>query len=291
VNLPELSLSKPDLPRWIPASTDDAIPVVEAGVSCPLQDVVDGAALRVKEFMKSVDRFTATETLEHQVVNQWGIPTSDQRRSFSYVVAISEIRVGYLDVEEYRNGTQDLSVFPDGIATKGLPAMVLLFHPYYRDDYEFVCEGLGHWKNGSAWQLHFQQKPGKRSRLRGFRIGTAGPVVPITLKGRAWVTKDSFQVVRIETDLAAPMPEIKLMAEHQDVEFGPVQFRNQKESMWLPMSADIYFDLKGRRIRRKNTFRDYLLFSVGDKQSISAPKEAKALDPNAGSADGPAKPR
>ena len=98
------------------------------------------------------------------------------------------------------------------------------------------------------------------------------------MKGRAWIQKDTLQVVRIETDLVAPLPDIKLAAEHQDIEFGPVKFRNGKEELWLPASADIYFDLRGHKLRRKHSFTDYLLFSVDDKQKISAPKETTASD-------------
>jgi Tfp pilus assembly protein PilF len=272
---PEESLLKLDLPKWLPSNVDDSVPAVEPGVACPLQKVLDGAAERVLEFTKTVDRFTATESLDHQVVDEWGLPTREEKRSFNYVVSIVEVSPGYLNVEEYRNGTQDLSVFPDAIATRGLPAVVLLFHPYYRGDFDLSCEGLGRWKGGLAWQVHFSPKPGKRSRLRGYRASVNGPSVPIPLKGRAWIEKSSLQVVRVETDLEAPMPEIKLLAEHQDIEFGPVRFRNQRAELWLPMTADIYFDLHGHRIRRKTTFQNYLLFSVDEKQSISAPKEAK----------------
>jgi hypothetical protein len=101
----------------------------------------------------------------------------------------------------------------------------------------------------------------------------------VALKGRAWIAKNTFQVVRIETDLQAPMPEIRYLAEHMDIEYGPVKFKKQNETMWLPVTADIYFSLRGRRIRRKNVFQNYLLFSVDEKQSISAPKEVQASQP------------
>jgi hypothetical protein len=114
--------------------------------------------------------------------------------------------------------------------------------------------------------------------------------VGIPLKGRAWIQKDDLQVVRIETDLVAPLPEIKLAAEHQDIEFGPVKFRNLKESLWLPATANIYFDFKGRKFRRKNTFRDYLLFSVDDKQKITVPKVTEASADDPAPAGGAAKP-
>lgn len=289
-SLAELPLLKPDLPTWLPANVDDSAPAVEAGVSCPTQEVLDGTAKRVQEFMSSVDRITATELLDHQVVNEWGLPTHEEKRSFEYVVSISKIRDGYLSVQEYRNGTQDLGVFPDGIATLGLPAAVLVFHPYYREDYQMNCEGLGRWKSGHAWQIHFSQKQGKSSRIRGYRAGLNAPSTPVALKGRAWVDKDTLQVVRIETDLQAPMPEIKYLAEHMDIEYGPVKFKKQNETMWLPMTADIYFSLRGRRIRRKNLFQKYLLFSVDEKQIISAPKEGQTSDDSAALTPRPARP-
>jgi len=90
--------------------------------------------------------------------------------------------------------------------------------------------------------------------------------------------------------LQSSMPEIKLLAEHMDIEFGPVTFHSQKENMWLPASADIYFDLRGRRIRRKNTFTNYLLFTVNERQSISAPKESKSEDDRSTSAPGSVRP-
>ena len=286
-NLPVLPLLKPELPRWLPRNVDEFQPAVEPGVACPLEEILDAAASHVREFMKSVDRITATELLDHQVVNDWGFAISEEKRSFNYVVSISEMRPGYLTVEEYRNGTRALDVFPDSIATTGLPAAVLVFHPYYRDDYEMRCEGMGKWKGRRAWQIHFSQKPGKPSRLRGHRGTAGGPLTPIAVKGRAWIEESAFQIVRIETDLQAPMPEIKLFAEHADIEFGPVTFHNKKVSMWLPMTADIYMDLRGRRIRRMNAFNNYLLFSVDDRQNISAPKEGDS----APAAAGPIRPR
>ena len=289
-DLAELPLLKPELPKWIPANVDEFLPVVEPGIACPLREILDGAADHVREFMKSVDRITATEHLNHQVVNEWGLATHEEKRSFNYVVSISEVSPGYLTVEEYRNGTTDLSVFPDSIATTGLPAAVLVFHPYYRDDYDMHCEGLGQWKDSRAWQIHFSQKPRKPSRLRGYRAAIDGPLTPIALKGRAWIQENTHQVVRIETDLRSAMPEIKLLAEHMDIEFGPVTFRSQKENMWLPASADIYFDLRGRRMRRRNTFTNYLLFTVNEKQNISAPKESKSGDGPSTTVPAPARP-
>jgi hypothetical protein len=37
-------------------------------------------------------------------------------------------------------------------------------------------------------------------------------------KGRAWISADSYQIVRMETDLVMPVPQIQLSAEHNAIE-------------------------------------------------------------------------
>jgi hypothetical protein len=51
-----------------------------------------------------------------------------------------------------------------------------------------------------------------------------------------------------------------------------VKFHNGQVNLWLPQSAEIYYDWRGRRIHRRHSFSNYLLFGVDDRQKISAPK-------------------
>jgi hypothetical protein len=97
-------------------------------------------------------------------------------------------------------------------------------------------------------------------------------ILPRTMKGRAWIAADSYQIMRLETDLIAPLPEIRLATDRAIIEYGPVHFQQGKVDMWLPQSAELYYDWKGRRSHRRHSFSNYLLFSVGDRQNISAPK-------------------
>jgi hypothetical protein len=46
--------------------------------------------------------------------------------------------------------------------------------------------------------------------------------------------------------------------------------------LWLPKSADWYGSLNGRRFHRRHIFSGFLLFSVDDRQEISAPVEPTA---------------
>jgi tetratricopeptide (TPR) repeat protein len=264
------------LPSWLPPDIDERVPPVQPGVACALDEVLQNAGKRVQELIRNVDRFTATESLFHEAVNAWGFPAPSETRKFDYVVSIQEVRPGILTVYEYRSGDLSYDGFPGGMATLGLPALVLIFHPYGVVNYDMQCEGLAHWNGVLAWQVHFRQRPDKPIRDRAYRFGVSGPSYPVALRGRAWIAADSYQIVRLETDLVAPLPGIRLFADHTAIEYSAVHFRKQNVDMWLPSTAEVFYDLKGRRIHRRHSFSSYLLFSVDDKQRISAPKTEQA---------------
>jgi tetratricopeptide (TPR) repeat protein len=262
--------------KWMPPDVDDKVPPVEAGASCAADDVVSKAGKQLIELISDVDRFTATESLTHESINRSGLASYPEKRKFDYVVSIQEVRQGYLNVEEYRNAGGSPADFPDGVATNGLPALVLIFHPYNAMNYEMTCEGLARWNGGLAWQVHFKQRADKPNTIKRYRIGADGPSYPVALKGRAWISADNYQIARLETDLVAPLPQIRLVADHTAIEYGPVKFSKGNVKMWLPQSAEVYYDWKGRRIHRRHSFSNYLLFGVEDKQKIAVPKVDEA---------------
>ena len=271
-----LTVAVPSLPlfsNWLPPDVDDKVPPVEPDAPCALDDVLQKTGKRIQELVSNVDRFTATEYLKHQSINRWGLTYSSQTRTFNYLVSVQEVRLGQLNVDEYRSRRGDApNDFPDGVATIGLPSLVLIFHPYNAGFFEMTCEGLAKWNGTFGWQVHFRQRNDKPNTIRAYRIGVNGPPHPVALKGRAWIAADTYQILRLETDLIAPMPEIRLATDRTIIEYGPVHFREDKVDMWLPRSAEVFYDWRGRRGHRRHSFSNYLLFSVGDKQRISAPK-------------------
>jgi hypothetical protein len=245
------------------------MPPVESTAACPLRTIEREAGKRVSGFVDAVNRIAATESLENEVVDRFGHPVRHTSRSFSYVASVEQIRPGFYTMEEYRNGSMDLDQFPEGIATLGLTALVMVFHPVYVENYDLVCEGLSRRRGGLAWQVHFRQKPDMPARLRSYRVNNAS--YPISLRGRAWISTDTFEIERLETDLVSPVPKIKLRAEHIALEYMPVQFLSHHTELWLPESADLYFDFAHHRMHRRHYFRDYMLFTVDEHQQISLP--------------------
>lgn len=257
-------------PKWMPPDVDESMPPVESATACPLQKIQEETGKRVSDFVDAVNRIAATESLDNEVIDRSGLPVRRASRAYSYVATVQQVRPGMYVMEEYRDGGMDLEHFPEHVATLGLTALVMAFHPIYQADYDLTCEGLSHWHGGLAWQVHFRQRADKPARLRSYRV--SGRSYPIALRGRAWISADNFQLVSLETDLVAPLPQIQLHAEHIAVEYMPVKFASHHQELWLPESAEIFFDYGSHRMHRRHHFRDYMLFAVDEKQQISAPK-------------------
>ena len=259
--------------NWAPPDIDEEKPALDATASCDLKQIIPGAGGRVEELVKNVDRFTATEEMEHQSLSPLGVQVSKESRTFNYLVAIQKIGPQALSVEEYRDGSISTQPFPAHLATLGFPMLALVFHPYYRDEYEFRCEGLGAWRGRQSWVVHFHQRDDRMNEMRVYHVN--GMSFPVRLKGRAWIDADSSQILAMEADMAKPVPEIRLARDYQRIEYGPVEFRKANEPLWLPKSADWYCNFMGQRYHRRHSFSQFLLFSVDDSQKISAPEEVR----------------
>jgi tetratricopeptide (TPR) repeat protein len=262
-------------PKWLPADVDDNMPPVDPSVACPVDKIRQETGERIREFIGSVNRVSATEYLDNEVIGDSGLPKRRDSRRYNYIVTVSRKTPQSVNFEEYRNGSTALDDFPEHIASVGLPAMVLVFDPTFRDDYAISCEGVSRshaGPSGRTWQIHFRQRPDRPSRIRGYEV--AGVFYPLPLRGRAWIATDSFQVAGLETDIIAPIPAIRLKLEHTFIEYAPVKFSKNNQELWLPYSAEVFFDFNGHRMHRRHYFRNYMLFSVDATQKISDPKVA-----------------
>jgi hypothetical protein len=178
-------------------------------------------------------------------------------------------------ISEQRNGLGNASVFPANIATPGLIAMALVFHPSMRGDFQMTCEGRGDWRGRPAWIVYFRQRDGVPGRISAFVLN--GSTHRIGFKGRAWITADSFEIAHMETDMTKPLGDIQFVFEHISVDYKPMHFASGQQ-LWLPDNADLYFEFRKQRYHRRDTFTHYRLFAVGSTQVIKQPPESQPED-------------
>lgn len=265
-------VSAVDPRSWISSGIDTVVPDVDPRVECPLPHVLRGAGQRMKQFVANLEKFTATERVEHQAIDPTGGWHSPEVRNFNYVVTVQRTSRDVFLMDEYRNGSSNPEQFPAHIATQGMPGIALLFHAVLASDFTFACEGLGAWEGRSAWQVHFVQRPDRPSRIMSY--SAAGKYSSLPLKGRAWIDPGTFQVLRIETELVKPLPDVGLTVDHVAISYEPVEFPSRAQELWLPKVVDLYVERQGRRYYRRHTFKDFQLFVVDTTQSVQLAKES-----------------
>ncbi len=64
--------------------------------------------------------------------------------------------------------------------------------------------------------------------------------------------RPALTLLRVETDLIAPVEKLELSRDHLTVDYGPVSFQNGAAKLWLPWTAEMYMELHGKRYHHKH---------------------------------------
>lgn len=247
--------------QWPPRDIDTAVPPVDPAAQCSLPEVLSRTGDKVESLMRDLNRFTATEVVAHQKVDRSGRIGRPLTVKFKYTVSVTPTPTGYVQFAEYRKRTgRSDEEFLDGISTVGTPSMVLVFHPQYMTDFSMKCEGLSEWRGRPAWQIRFEQRSDRPSHISAMVV--RGHLYGLSLRGRAWIFADTYDVAFMETDLLRQVSKIGLRVMHERTEYAPVHFSQHSTDLFLPASTDLYADFHGRRFYRKHTFSEFKLFSV-----------------------------
>jgi len=250
-------------------SAAESQPLRDTGndVPCPLAQILQGASQRAAEMVDNLQRFTATEEIEHAEFSKSGRLRKTSDHWFNYVAEIAQGTGGAFWVEEYRSSKAEGDSPP--LSDTGTAAFALIFHPQKIGNFAFHCERRTDLQTRSAWQLRFEESPDQRKSFHQIRIDRS--VYQLRFRGRAWISTDTYQILRLETDLVAPIPQIRLQLEHLDISYAPVEFDKTRYSLWLPESASLQIGYRGRRYQRVHRFSHFQLFLVVTEQTVKEP--------------------
>jgi Flp pilus assembly protein TadD len=271
-SLPAPSPTPAAVRPWAPPDIDSKEYPVVQDVPCSEDDLVQKTQTKMMRQLGNFEKFLATEHIEHQEVDAYGIPGPAREKDFNYLIFVQHPRPGMSFLEEKRDGGDNLGSFPTSLATQGLASLALsVFDPNYQSDLIYKCEGLGTWRGQPVWRLRFEQRHDAPSRIRTWR--NSHGTYPIPLKGRIWISANSYEVMHIETDLREPVKDLELTRDHLMIDYGPVKFDKSATTLWLPWNAEMFMELRGKRYHHTHTLRNYMLFSVDTGNTIAKPKQ------------------
>lgn len=254
---------------WTPPNTDGKIADLSDTPACALPDVMKQTTERATEFVNDLQNFDAIEHSESSETNLENHTSIAADARFDFMVEFSTAN-GHLALKEARNEIDHNDVNTADLEDVGVPALALIFHPNYTDDFTFQCLGAAEWDGQAAWVVAFRQNKGRPSRLMAFRTPTGN--FGAKLKGRAWIARDSGQIIHLETNLIEPIGLIGLMSNAVSIDYAPVQFHSANVKLWLPMMAIAYSRYDKYTRVKKHTYSDFKLFSVGTESVIEKPK-------------------
>jgi hypothetical protein len=221
--------------------------------------------------IEGFQRFSANERIEQIDIDKNGKRRNSAAQEMNYVVQIERNSYGYPSVQEYRSGNR--SPQQTSVTDFGTAAFALIFHPAHLENFDFHCEGLTELQGSATWQVHFEESADPNKAFTAIHIG--GSVYLPKFKGRAWITTSGYDVLRIETDLVAPISSINLQREHQIINYAPVEFPKRHIRLWLPESTSLYIAYRGRRYERVHRFSQFQVFSVDSAEAVKEPSPAK----------------
>jgi hypothetical protein len=83
------------------------------------------------------------------------------------------------------------------------------------------------------------------------------------------VDENNFQIIRMRSDLLAPLNEIQLEQLTTEVKFGEVRFEDVPNPLWLPTQVDVYIEIDKQKYRNLHHYTEYRRYRVTAKIGTS----------------------
>ena len=236
---------------------------------CDLPAVLAQAGVRANELVTNIQNFTAQERIEFRLLDVIGNQYDAGSDDFDYNAVLVRQPHGY-SVQESRNPVPGGRPFPIDAHDLGLPEIALLFLPEFQTNYEMTCSGTVVRNERPTWMINLRQRKDRPDTTASF-TGKNGVIYPAPLKGRAWIAKDSGEVVHLDLALMHSIPPVHIQSWTLSIDYAPVHFRTRNIDVWLPRSAEVYRESESGRAFTSHRFTDFRLFAVDINQEPTPP--------------------
>lgn len=241
----------------------------------PLPSILAAVGKNVGEFLGNFPNTSSLEQVRQEKLRYMGAVGKTRDQDFRYL-CFAPTEVWGPTFTEYRldsaGSPGPLTGLSEGfMLTSGFAATSLLFHPALQSHTVFRYLGRQKLNGRDSFVLAFAQDPAKARSISMFAWGDQR--VELFLRGLAWVDTESYQIVRIRTDLLTPLPEISLNEETTDIDLSEVHFNRVAQGFWLPQQVTVTVAWKGRLLRNIHKYSDFKVFQVNSTEKTSNPKQ------------------
>lgn len=188
--------------------------------------------------------------------NQWSI--GDWHR-FDYIIRSTKEEDGSITLEETRQGGGSAKA-PRGT---GFAALWMIFAPGNRDESSFRYLGTQKIDGRATQVIAFAQTPEKVRKPS--LIDTGAGTVPLLYQGFAWIDAEDFHILRLRTDLRAPLPQLNLKRITSTIDFSKVTIAQFPDPLWLPKQVEVIWQTNDVEAGEIHRYSKYQLFHATAK--------------------------
>ncbi|HMD84403.1 MAG TPA: hypothetical protein VKO18_06845 [Terriglobia bacterium] len=241
-----------------------------------LSSILDGVGARILEMIKNFPNTSSLEAIHQEKLRRKGGISDTQNQEFRYLCLVPREAWGPGFIE-YRADFGGNPALPKGLTegfmlTTGFASAELIFHPAYRSESTFRYLGRQNINGQNTFAVAFAQIPGKAHLFGNFQKGLTSETT--FSQGLAWINPDTYQIIRLHTDLLAPLPEFRLDKETLNIDFKEVHFTHLKEAFWLPEKVTLTLNWDGKLLRNQHEYSDFKIFNVDTSEKIGRPKDS-----------------
>ncbi len=104
---------------------------------------------------------------------------------------------------------------------------------------------------------------------------------PVWTMGFVWVDPNTYQILRMRTELLEPVPQVGLIRQTTEISYGEFRLGEKGLSLWLPREVTVIIDHSNGHFRNFHRYGDYRLFTVEshEKHEPISPSPAPKKNP------------
>ena len=249
------------------------------GAPSPSPNAIDLAQKQITAYLAQLADLHCKETVTQEKLAGNGHVEASARAQFDYLIMMSgsgdEFQLNESRVES--NADHDKQSQLPMLVTNGMSTVLLVFHPYYRDSFEFETGAEESVDGKPAIPIHFTHIPGRRTPAA---LALRGREYPLDLQGTAWLDKKSGEVVKVEANLLRDMSDVGLRSLDVHVEYKPIKLSATSAPIALPALAVVDVTTPRQHWRNRHVFDSYRTFSTDVEQDPNVKIRAENANPD-----------
>jgi len=213
----------------------------------------------------SCDEEVSSHTNEKSPLAQgeW-IRGNDVVRHFRYIIIPKPVG-DVLLFEEYRTGRAGRPVEATSGAglsmfTSNFAGSWFYLSPSDQPHNRFRYFGTQSVQKHECYVVGFAQDPDVARVTAAFRL--VDPPVELLVQGLAWIDKQSFRILRMETWLLAPRSDVRLDSADTVVNYFSVQPAEVDRAVWVPRDVTVTILFQGGVVQNIHRYSNFQLFRV-----------------------------